>query len=315
VRPRAVRKCRTRRPSVMRSACGSVGGSAGRGERPAGRGRVGGVGLGMSLTVRQDPSFFTALRQEIRPDAERTWGYSTPTAERGEPMTTAAGSRPTRRTRHAALLDDVDTDVSGLATTPAAAGAGGPDPRPRDARAWVREIANLTEPDAIVWCDGSAEEKQRLIDLLVDAGTLLPLDPELRPGSYLARSDPSDVARVESRTFICSREEVDAGPTNNWREPDIMLAELRGVFEGSMRGRTMYVVPFSMGPVGGPSSQVGVQVTDSPYVVVSMGIMTRDGTAVMDVIDAGAAFVPAVHAVGAPLVDDTGAVREDVPWP
>src|SRR5690606_17875395 len=288
VRPRAVRKCRTRRPSVMRSACGSVGESAGRGERPFGRGRVGGVVLGMSLTVRQDPSFFTALRQEIRPDAERTWGYSTPTAERGEPMTTAAGSRPTRRTRHAALLDDVDTDVSGLATTPAAAGADGPDPRPRDARAWVREIANLTEPDAIVWCDGSAEEKQRLIDLLVDAGTLLPLDPELRPGSYLARSDPSDVARVESRTFICSREEVDAGPTNNWREPAVMRAELRGVFEGPLRRRTMCVVPVSVGPVGGPISQVGVEVTDWPCDFGSVWVKARAGHAVRDMRDASA---------------------------
>lgn len=231
-------------------------------------------------------------------------------------MTTAAGPRQTRRTRQAALLDDVETDLAGLTTDRSPGQRGGTaDPHPRDARAWVREIATLTEPDAIVWCDGSAAEKQRLTDLLVDAGTLLPLDPELRPGSYLARSDPSDVARVESRTFICSREEVDAGPTNNWREPDAMRTELRNVFEGSMRGRTMYVVPFSMGPVGGPISQVGIQVTDSPYVVVSMGIMTRVGTDVMDLIDAGAAFVPAVHSVGAPLVDDTGAVSEDVPWP
>ncbi|MFF2623633.1 phosphoenolpyruvate carboxykinase (GTP) [Oerskovia jenensis] len=185
----------------------------------------------------------------------------------------------------------------------------------RDPRAWVREIAELTEPDAVVWCDGSAAEKQRLVDLMVDAGTLLPLNPDLRPGSYLARSNPSDVARVESRTFICSRDEADAGPTNNWREPGAMRTELRGVFDGSMRGRTMYVVPFSMGPVGGPISQAGIQVTDSPYVVVSMGVMTRVGSDVLALIDAGAPFVPAVHTVGAPLIDETGAVTEDVPWP
>ena len=184
------------------------------------------------------------------------------------------------------------------------------------ARTWVASIADLTHPDAVVWCDGSAAERERLTALMVESGALLPLDPELRPNSFLARSDPSDVARVESRTFICAEKEIDAGPTNNWREPAVMRAELRGVFEGAMRGRTMYVVPFSMGPVGGPISQVGIQVTDSPYAAVSMGIMTRTGTDVLALIDAGAPFVPAVHSVGAPLAtDDAGEKEPDVAWP
>ncbi|MBE7698825.1 phosphoenolpyruvate carboxykinase (GTP) [Oerskovia sp. Sa1BUA8] len=228
--------------------------------------------------------------------------------------TTARHDRPTDTTTRARTSAARTTAGTPSGSTVAVDGA-----RSRDPRAWVREIADLTEPDAVVWCDGSAAEKQRLIDLMVDAGTLLPLDPELRPGSYLARSNPSDVARVESRTFICSRDEADAGPTNNWREPDAMRTELRGVFDGSMRGRTMYVVPFSMGPVGGPLSQVGIQVTDSPYVVVSMGVMTRVGSDVLAQIDAGAAFVPAVHTVGMPLVVDhpDGSVdlHEDVAWP
>lgn len=228
--------------------------------------------------------------------------------------TTARHDRPTDPSTRARTSAARTTAGTPSGSTVAVDGA-----RSRDPRAWVREIADLTEPDAVVWCDGSAVEKQRLIDLMVDAGTLLPLDPELRPGSYLARSNPSDVARVESRTFICSRDEADAGPTNNWREPDAMRTELRGVFDGSMRGRTMYVVPFSMGPVGGPLSQVGIQVTDSPYVVVSMGVMTRVGSDVLALIDAGAAFVPAVHTVGMPLVVDhpDGSVdlHEDVAWP
>ncbi|WP_029290294.1 phosphoenolpyruvate carboxykinase (GTP) [Cellulomonas sp. HZM] len=181
-----------------------------------------------------------------------------------------------------------------------------------DVHAWVAAVAALTVPDAVVWCDGS--ERDELVAGMVASGTLIPLDPELRPGSYLARSDPADVARVESRTFICSADERDAGPTNNWRAPDAMRTELGAVFAGCMRGRTMYVVPFSMGPVGGPISQLGVQVTDSPYVVVSMGVMTRVSPQVSALVEGGAAFVPAVHSVGAPLVGPGGR-RADVPWP
>jgi phosphoenolpyruvate carboxykinase (GTP) len=175
----------------------------------------------------------------------------------------------------------------------------------------VAEIARLTTPATIQWCDGSLGERQALIAEMVASETLIPLDGELRPNSFLARSNPDDVARVEARTFICSRSERDAGPTNNWHDPDDMRLTLTELFTKSMSGRTMYVVPFLMGPVGSPVTRVGVEITDSPYVVVSMGTMTRMGRIALDVIENGAEWVKAVHSVGAPL--DVGQV--DVAWP
>ena len=176
--------------------------------------------------------------------------------------------------------------------------------------AWVQEMAGLCQPDKVHWCDGSAEEYQALCDLMVRQGTFIKLNEKLRPNSYLARSHPSDVARVEDRTFICARTKDEAGPTNNWADPGEMKKLMLEKFKGSMRGRTMYVIPFAMGPLDSPICKLGIQLTDSPYVAASMRIMTNMGCVALDKIS-GADFIPCMHSVGAPLAPG----QADVPWP